>query len=414
MKKQVCLIVDAYSSGKYLAPSVSAYGYDCAHIHSSLKPLDYLLSSFNAADFIFDYYYNGSISDVVEEFKEYNIKCVIPGTETGVELADSLAVAFDVLHNDTAKSNARRNKYAMSQCLQSCELAIIPQISTADIDEALNWVKSINFPVVVKPLQGSASAGYHRCENANDVMQAFSNLLNKENIFSQTNTQVLVQKFIDSQEYVIDTVSFAGQHYVTDIGKVDKINAGQAKIYDKSVPVTYMEAEAKGLLEYAFKVLDALGIKYGPAHTELFLTDEFGPILIETGARLIGTLDLSCAKEFYGESPSDVVAEAYLNSEKFLNRVKNKHFTYKNEFLIVSLISHQSGIVKSIDLEKLQQLKTYFHHNLFISVGSEITPTRDLLSIPGVIYLQSADKKALLEDCHKIRELEKEGLLYKT
>ena len=52
----------------------------------------------------------------------------------------------------------------------------------------------------------------------------------------------------------------------------------------------YYETE-KSLLSYTVKVLDALGFRYGPSHTELMLTPK-GPRLIETAARPMGGFSL--------------------------------------------------------------------------------------------------------------------------
>ena len=59
-------------------------------------------------------------------------------------------------------------------------------------------------------------------------------------------------------------------------------------IYDDTgIPMAVPEAELPALA-YTRGVLDALGVHFGAAFTEVVLEPELGPVLIECNARLIG------------------------------------------------------------------------------------------------------------------------------
>jgi biotin carboxylase len=60
------------------------------------------------------------------------------------------------------------------------------------------------------------------------------------------------------------------------------------------------------------RVLDALGIRFGPAHTELMLTKE-GPLLIEIGARLDGSDAPIIGERAYGINQIHLTADCYLD-----------------------------------------------------------------------------------------------------
>lgn len=49
--------------------------------------------------------------------KQGPIMAIIPGAETGVELADKLATRFGTRNNGESKTEARRNKYVNDNCL---------------------------------------------------------------------------------------------------------------------------------------------------------------------------------------------------------------------------------------------------------------------------------------------------------
>ena len=80
-------------------------------------------------------------------------------------------------------------------------------------------------------------------------------------------------------------MSCAGQHIVTDVWRYDKVPVGsKGNAYNYAALVRQPNETEKTLLSYTLKVLDALGFRYGPSHTELMLTPK-GPRLIETAAR---------------------------------------------------------------------------------------------------------------------------------
>ena len=62
-------------------------------------------------------------------------------------------------------------------------------------------------------------------------------------------------------------------------------------IYDYMEWVSAEEIDYENIVEYAKQALDAIGIKFGPSHLELMLTED-SPRLIEVGARLHGEVTL--------------------------------------------------------------------------------------------------------------------------
>ena len=90
--KQVCIIVDAYSTANKLAGVIGAYGYQCIHVKSKAYLPNVLTSTFRASDFIDHFVCDGSPDVVFHQVmkKNHQIRCVIAGAESGVVLADYL------------------------------------------------------------------------------------------------------------------------------------------------------------------------------------------------------------------------------------------------------------------------------------------------------------------------------------
>src|SRR5580658_1709506 len=158
--RKLCFIVDAYSSGKLLAGEFLTRGIECAHIQSSQEIPAARVASLQRRDFLFNIV-NASTTQTLTELKalrEFVPLCIIPGTETGVSLADELSEKLGLPTNGSRLSMARRNKYQMFQALRSAHLPAILSGVSDTVGGLLRW-RAENHPrgeVVVKP---ASSAG---------------------------------------------------------------------------------------------------------------------------------------------------------------------------------------------------------------------------------------------------------------
>ena len=87
------------------------------------------------------------------------------------------------------------------------------------------------------------------------------------NYYGDVLDEVLVQERIFGTEYIVNTMSRGGRHKVLSIwkyGKVKTDKGGNVYIFDESI--NQLEIGHSQLIEYAFSVLDAIGIKDGPVH----------------------------------------------------------------------------------------------------------------------------------------------------
>ena len=162
------------------------------------------------------------------------------------------------------------------------------------------------------------------------------------------------------------------------------------------------------LMNYIEKVLTALEIQSGPAHAEV-MYDEKGPVLIEVGARIDGMENPKFWRECIGYSQVDLTLESYLFPEKMLEQRKREYSLLK-EATVVSLVSHQEGIIQSTEnFDKIRNLPSCCELVAKVGLGSKITKTRDLFSIPGIAFLVHKDRSVIEKDYQTIRRLEKEG-----
>ena len=407
-EKNACVIINAYSTGKFLAPAFIGNGYPCIHIKSDpTLPSKY---KHNTADFIESLVYTDDIDAILTSLQKYKIKCVIAGSESGIDLADKLNALLDLPGNTPNLSRARRDKYLMTEVIAQAGLKTVRHYKSDAVDDILSWATQLGqLPVVLKPLESQSGDHVFFCHNEREIRESFYKIKKSINLFGKSNEEVLAQSFNPWEEYIVNTVSCQSQHYTVEIWRVTKLP--NSTIYDYAELIHADEPEFKPLTEYTNNVLNAVGIKYGAATTELKYTLKNGPVLIETTSRPMAGAPLSLSREMHGHTQIDLTIEAYLNPTDFLRRTHEAPVISKKYAVAVVLISDIEGtLAKDIDTNDIKQLNTINSFMLDGESGSQIKKTVDTLTAPGEIYLIGADRASLLSDRDAIRKLEQRGL----
>lgn len=416
MKRYIC-IVDAYSTGAELAPIFKKNGWTCIHIQSSPEiPLEYQ-QTFRHETFNFlispgDESHSEFLR-IAEELKQLSPEYIIPGTETGVYIADLLSSLVGTPGNSIDTSALRRNKYAMQEALKSGGISSIPQFLTDSVEQAKKWAGELNkWPVVVKPVDSAGADSVRFCNTVDEVQNAFNKIYGKKNKLGLKNGTVLLQERLIGRQYIVNAVSINGQHLITEIWSDDKKEVENALlICEREILLPYSGEVQDQLVRYMEKALTLLGIANGPSHSEVMMT-ESGPVLIETAARMQGTIMHNAVVSALGYSHVTLTAERYVKPERFAARL-GKNYMLKTQLQCITLASEFEGVVKVNNCEKLLKLlPSYFGMMHTPDAGENIYRTTDLFTNSGIIYLCHEDEKQIDSDHAKIRIYEKEGKLF--
>lgn len=410
--KDVIVIVGAYSTGKFLTAMFTGNGYACIHV----EPCPDLVSDYKVGTekfeslFIKTIAFNGEIQEVVAALSPYNIKCIIPGSEAGVQLADKLNHALEMTNANTIQhSLARRDKYLMQELLKQHNVPSIPHILSNDLPSILNWIdSSIGYPVVIKPISSSDAEGVYFCSSSKEVKIGFNKIIGKSNVYGEKNTNVLVQQQLYGREYSVNSVSYNGVHFITDIWTNDKKTINGNSVYDCQNLVPKNDPVFTILSGYVKKALDALDIKYGAGHSEVIVTEK-GPVLIESGARLAGVFIPSATMEALGYSQLSLLVDIYLNPSRFLELVRlDKEGILNKQIKIVSMIVNEDieKVLFELDPTDFTSIEGFYCMQYHIKSGQPLQKTIDLTTSPGNFYLISKDSDTLENSYLKIRQAE--------
>ena len=133
-------VVDPFSTGAMVAHLLSARGIDVVAVYSAsmeqLGNLQNLVPKGITLNFVDVVAFEG-IEVMAEKLK--NVSEIVPGTETGVELADKLSEFLKLRTNGTALSEARRNKYIMGETVRSAGVRAVRQLKSSVWGEIEAW-----------------------------------------------------------------------------------------------------------------------------------------------------------------------------------------------------------------------------------------------------------------------------------
>lgn len=403
----VIVIVDAYASSRCLAPLFRERGYDCVHVQSTPDIPPNYARGYRPEDFGAHLVHHGDLSETLRALGAYRPLALVPGVERAVLLADALSERLGLPSNGTALSAARRDKYRMLETVRAAGVPAAEQILTADLDELLSWYeKTGGGRVVLKPVSSAGSDGVFFCSTAEEVGAAFRSLHGTTSVLGQENEAVLAQEYLVGHEYIVNTVSRDGVHRISDIWRMHTLSAnGVAELAAGAELLPRRGPEQESLVEHTFRVLDALGIAHGPAHTELKLTPD-GARLVETGARVCGADVHVPVTAALGTNQLDLTVRACVEPEAFLAGA-DEDYRVERHARIVNMVAPRGGTLRSYPrLAELRALESFHEVLLRVRPGDEIHPSTDDWTFPLRVYLLHEVAAAVARDALTTRYLD--------
>ncbi|MER5470048.1 ATP-grasp domain-containing protein [Streptomyces sp. NPDC002685] len=406
-----CIVmVDAYAAVRSLVLEFKKQGCSVVRVQSTREvPFVYRSAPFVRDDFAADIVHDGDVAATLAAVAAFTPLAVVSGGEVGVELADLLAERLGLPGNGTALSTARRDKHLMIETVRAAGLRAARQLRVTDAGELAAWHRELGGRVVVKPLRSAGSQGVSFCDTPEESAAAFSALAGTDDVFSRANDGAVAQEYLPGTEYMVNTVSRDGRHHVCDIWRTSRVSAnGIVDLCDALALTDSGDRAAAPLSHYAFQVLDALGIRHGPAHVEIRMTPD-GPCLVEAGARIAGGGIPASAGLGIGASQLEWTVEACLHPERFHARAQ-RPYTLRRHCAIAGMVSPVQGVLSEYrGIEEIQRLESFHTLATPVKPGQDIVPTVDDLTYPVIVTLLHDLEEVVQRDLNTIRHLDGTG-----
>lgn len=205
-------------------------------------------------------------------------------TDYGVLSAAFVAKHLNLPGLDYSVSEIVKNKYAVRKRIYEKKVDDLEQFYKIGDSSELNKVKdNIQFPVMIKPCDGSGSKAINKVDGVSGLKGAC-----EEAIKSSLIGKALIEDFIDGKEYGVESFVYNGEvHVLGVIGKRVTTPPVYAEVgHFFPVCITF-EDKVKEVVKNAIK---AIGINFGAVNMDIIITDDERVFIIDIGARMGGNL----------------------------------------------------------------------------------------------------------------------------
>lgn len=231
-------------------------------------------------------------------------------------------------------------------------------------------------------------------------------------MFGNPNDKALIQERINGTEYIVNTVSCKGENYVTAVYKYKKrAIPGGAMLYDTNENIMEGEItpEIQGIMDYAQKVVDAIGIEYGPVHGEYMLDDE-GPVLMEVNCRICGgDMSMEFLDKQFGHHETNRSLEAYFEPEKFAERKAAGYKTTGKGVFKLLRVLEDIDIVDAPICRIAESMPSFiFYKGIEPNKKLHMPKTINLYSNGGKFAFASHDAEQVYKDVAEMSRIERD------
>lgn len=324
----------------------------------------------------------------LEYAKEHKVDGVLTAaTDYGVLSAAYVAQELGLPGIKYSSAQRIKNKYQVRKCLYDAkadDTGLAYEISL--VEDIENIKNSVQYPVMVKPCDGSGSRGAARVDSEKDFYSACVDALNES-----LSHKVTVEPFIVGKEYGVESFVENGNIHIMAVMQKDMTEppyyAELGHAIPSGLPVE-LENKVRNCVE---KALRALEVNHGSVNMDLLITESGNVHIVDVGARMGGNLigshlvPIGAGIDYIGN-----MLKAAVGDECDFTPVR------KGVPVASRLLALQPGVVEALpDFDSISADGTIIEHHL--SVGDTITPYRTNLDGCGYVVCTAenvADAKA--------------------
>ena len=199
------------------------------------------------------------------------------------------------------------DKWRMRQQLDAKGISPVGSAVGRSAEDVRQFVEAHGLPIIVKPIRESGSLGVFRIRDRADVegvAEQFRSLDDgqwtaKDLSSVESFDEFLMEEYLDGSEISVETLSFDGRHVVVAVTDKELVGGDGFVEIGHSQPSGISGEMLSEVTRLVADFLDAVGLRNGPAHTEVKLTSR-GPRIVESHNRVGGDRINDLAEIVYG------------------------------------------------------------------------------------------------------------------
>ncbi|MER9426802.1 ATP-grasp domain-containing protein [Mesorhizobium sp. M0317] len=271
-----------------------------------------------------------------------------------------------------------RNKFVQRERLTMAGIATPAYHLVKDAAAARRWASEIGLPVVVKPVIGTSSTGVKLCCQLSEVGSHAELLLTGEPEVPPSPA-VLVEEFAKGQQYCVNTIGSE----IAGISAEEFGDLPHFALRGFTFPAPLASKDCERLGTAAVASLQALGLGWGPANTEVRITAR-GPLIIEVNPRISGVPDPEMIRLAHGIDLFTETLKLFLGLQP--NLAKRHSRAAAASFLMVE----KDGVLRRIHgLQEARAVPGVVEVELTAELGTTLVKHGDFRDVLGLVIAAS-------------------------
>ena len=252
--------------------------------------------------------------------------------------------------------------------------------------------KELDYPIVCKPNFGSGSRGVFLAKNHVELNKLFK--LNKK---FYKNQKILLEEFIDSDEFAVEGWIYKKKFIFGCLSK--KMRTKPPYLLDRNLIINYQNSNMKKkIISFLNKFIKKSNINNMPIHFEFFKKKgNIIPVDISLRGAGFGVYSIILSK-IMRQSTDEILINLILNRKIYFNK-PNKNIYFLNFFN-----TNKKGVFQGIkNLKKLMNLNSFQEIDLYKKKGSAVFPLQKGGDRIGH-FLLGGDSKSIYRDIKIVQE----------
>lgn len=288
------------------------------------------------------------------------------------------------------------NKKLYKERLQKYDIPVIKEYNLGFAQDEVP--EDIEYPILIKPADGSGSRGITVCLNREETLEAIARAKS-----SSKCDEVIVEEFVKGDEATVFWVFQDGEYYLATMGnrhmsKPIKGNSVSPPV-GYTFPSIYLDGYIKHTEAKVKRMLNELGVRNGMMFMQGIVRDGVF-YTYDIGYRTTGTLEYRLLERICGYNPLKMMIHFALTGKMANESVEKYVNPHLNQYAFnVSCLSNKGRIAKLAGIEEAENIEGVDSLVIAHYPGEEITDNMvGLLSQITVRVLGVAENKDNLFD----------------
>lgn len=346
------------------------------------------------------------LDELEKLIKEKNIDGVLTGSsEYGIERVISLCERLGMpFYCNREQWQICSDKDKFKNLCREHSVPVVPEYEIKKIDGHLNC-NTIEYPVIVKPVDGSGGGGISVCRNEDELIKAYD----RAEKYSKCGN-VIIEKYIIQDEVGINYAIQDGNIMLTAMhdrylhaGESGFMRLPLAYVYPSKFLKSYQKKQDQKVIDM-FKAID---LQNGTLFIQGFGDDE-KCMFYEMGYRFNGAKQYNILKDANGFSTMEMIVNLSLTGSMGGPDIRKcADPDFENIYCTLSILGKLGKVDKVIGIEELEKIPEVMDVSPWYFGGEEIT--EKLLGTQRQILcrvtLKTKDRKSMAAAIDKVYEI---------